>query len=340
MDRDEVLLQGKQQCIEWGRQVKEMKLNDLRLKHGLRIMETKLAGLTSSNEEYKQAVDRLHQQLVEKESEISTKENEWRERNAALSKLEANLKLSQSMAKLEYRASVKAGKGGKPAVGVSASSSGAENGEDAASGDEEAGKHRGVAFVSGGAQKNNDGGENQVEEEDEDEMILPMTNRRFDEIIQKMKKDMNAAQIVMHQQDEVIAQLKYKLDLVEREKQLLGDKFEATTEISSVSKQQLMSTAQKTIESLTKQLASKAESVNKYAEMIETLKKKADAQRQTDSLEIERLNELLMKQGDHDMDKLKAALSFLSDIPQLPDGVMSRSEVGKSILFRFFMGCS
>jgi hypothetical protein len=97
-----------------------------------------------------------------------------------------------------------------------------------------------------------------------------------------------------------------------------SEALQAEMQRFNADKERLLATAHHSIEALQSQVAQKNAQLKQYSEMLAQAHEHFRGQKEAAEREIEKLNDQLIKGGDTTMSKIKAALSFLDDMPNLP----------------------
>lgn len=94
-------LRLKEQLREWNEKVSEMRLQEMRLQHTIRVMEGRNKFLDEVNSGHEEAIANLQQKLNERESELTEKAREWNTKQREVEERENRVKLAEALKRLE-----------------------------------------------------------------------------------------------------------------------------------------------------------------------------------------------------------------------------------------------
>jgi len=170
----------------------------------------------------------------------------------------------------------------------------------------------------------------QTGESEEDESLNQSSStdvQLLERLLSELQEKLRLAKDVMSHQKLRIETLEDEVDRLNTITQSEKISSESAVAVATHEKGRLLQAAQATIRSLQEQLEAKNTRIEKYQSMLEQAAAGYKARKVADEAEIERLNSLLLQQNGAGLAQLQSALTFLDEMPRLPNEVVAKEEM-------------
>ena len=364
LDTEEREINLRQQLVDWHRKVRDLRLSEMKKEHQVEILSARIEFLSGSVAQGESAIARLQAQLVERDEQNSKKESEWRERAQRLEKLLHRRKLAQSLRSIGDRTQIakartraekadRADKAKVPAKDKVAKASKDSKDDDVGlpyedweneaaaarleADEEDELAQLGDADMTGlemdmdaSLSKGRSAGQ-PLEHLSQSYSVAPQIRNKWEEVVDHLRQELEASRVKLQSQKQQVDDLTRQLDhnriALQSEKGQHAGKMERLL----AERNRNLETAKTFINDLQDQVRKKDDVIQGCKQDLEKMKRKYEAQRQADDLEIDRLNDAMVQHGDRAMTELKSALTFLDDMPRMPKGVVSVAQMDEAI---------
>jgi hypothetical protein len=321
--RNEFEAKLRQKVVHYNEQVRELRLSEMQLEHKAQVLEARNEFLSSHNHENEMLIAKQQQRLADLESSRMQRDNDMAAKKKSLDAREHRMELVKGLGNLEREREAGANLGEKARLI----------------------KHRAIARRQNAQGEHSSGlrldpdddleeGEDQLEgqegawwAEGQEGPSIHTQMQQWAAVEKKLRDDVGKAKQVLDAQKRTIEDLKRKNEQLTKNAADYVTQQDNDSELNSAERTRILSTAQDTVRSLHTQLSQKNDAILRYQQMMEKARRKFQAQRELDEVEIERLNEQVVQSGGQHMGKLQSAMSFLSQVPALPQGVVATEEL-------------